>query len=168
MRVCLDLNVWCAQLLAARAGREDTACQAIVRAVRRPDTQRPLQLVISWGMLLRLEQVLTRKLEFPVADVAALIQLIAGYAAQGPALTLGGVGVIPIVDAEDRHVLETAWAGEADVLVSGDVSGLLTDAEVLIPDRLAVLMRGGRRLYLVHPFAFAAWLGGHAVPGLDL
>ena len=67
-------------------------------------------------MLERLKLVLIEQLRFDRADAVALTDAIAGYAHMGPSLTLGGVGVIPLQDTEDRHVLETAWAGSAEIL----------------------------------------------------
>ncbi len=168
MRVCVDLNIWCADLLARQAGRRDTAAQAIVAAVRGRPGREPLQLVISWGMLQRLGQVVRREFGFAPETASALCDAIAGYAQAGPSLALGGVGVLPIHDPEDRHVLETAWAGRAAVLVTADFAGFLAaDAEVLIPDRLARLTRGDRQLHLIHPFPFAAWLRGEDLPGFE-
>lgn len=167
MRVCLDLNVWIADLLATRAGRTGTAAQTVAAAARGRIEGRALQLVISWGMLQRLEQVLRRDFAFDGRSAADLIDAIAGYARAGPALSLGGVGVLPIHDAEDRHVLETAWAGGAQALVTADIGGFLTaDADILVAGRLACLRRGGARLVLIHPFSFAAWVRGEAVEGL--
>ncbi len=168
MRVCVDLNIWCADLLARQAGRSDTAAQAIVAAVRGRPSRAPLQLVISWGMLQRLGEVVRREFGFSDETAATLCDAIAGYAQAGPSLALGGVGVLPIHDPEDRHVLETAWAGQARALVTADFAGFLSaDAEIQIPDRLARLARGGHQLALIHPFTFAAWLRGEDIPALS-
>jgi predicted nucleic acid-binding protein len=168
MRVCLDLNVWIADLLATRAGRSATAAQLAVAAVRGGPARIPLQLVISWGMLQRLEEVLLREFRFTAEPAADLVRAIVGYAHAGPTLSLGGVGVLPIHDAEDRHVLETAWAGQAEALVTADLRGFVrADAEMLQQGRLARLRRGDRTLHVVHPFLFAAWLRGEAVEGFE-
>jgi len=168
LRVCLDLNIWCAEFLARRSGRANTAAQAIVAAVRGGATPEPIQLVISWGMLDRLGQVARRQFGFSQEAAAALTDAIAGYAETGPSLLLGGLGVLPIHDPEDRHVLETAWAGRARALVTADFAGFLSaDAHVVIPERLAWLHRADRRLHLIHPFAFAAWLRGERVEGFE-
>ena len=169
MRACLDLNVWVADILARRDGRAGSACQLIVNAVRGVEHDTPLQLVVSWGMLDRLQMVLTDKLGFEASTAGELIEAITSYAEQGPSLTLGGAGVIPIHDREDRHVLETAWAGRAAVLVTIDFRGFLSaEAEVLVEARLAKLRRGDQTLFLVHPFTFAAWLRGEEVESLAL
>lgn len=168
MRLCIDLNVWCADVLATQYRRKGTAAQSIVEAVRSGSARTSIQLVISLGMLQRLELVVARDLDATPEEAAELVDVIADYARVGPSLILGGVGVLPILDDEDRHVLETAWAGRADVLVTSDFAGFLSaDATVITPGRLARLERGGRRLWLIHPFAFAAWLRGEAVAGFE-
>ncbi|MGB7414833.1 MAG: hypothetical protein WA902_11555 [Thermosynechococcaceae cyanobacterium] len=59
----MDLNVWVAALLADAKGRQSTASQSIVAIVRQGYClSQPVQLIISWGMLNRLRQVLTQKL----------------------------------------------------------------------------------------------------------
>jgi predicted nucleic acid-binding protein len=56
-----------------------------------------------------------------------------------PQLSLGGTGVIPIRDTEDAHVLETAIAGKADVLITANFKDFISkDTEVVIPGRHAV------------------------------
>lgn len=169
MRACLDLNIWVAEILARRDGRSGSACQLIVNVVRGLTPETPLQLVISWGMLDRLQAVLVDQLDFAPSTAADIADAISSYAEQGPSLTLGGAGVIPIHDREDRHVLETAWAGGASVLVTIDFRGFLSaDAEMLIEGRLAKLRRADQVLYLIHPYTFAAWLRGDEIEGLAL
>ena len=72
-----------------------------------------VQLIISWGMLNRLQKVLKKNLQ--VSDLVAnlYIDAIQGYVKLNPQLTLGGTGIIPLQDTEDVHVLETALAGRA-------------------------------------------------------
>jgi predicted nucleic acid-binding protein len=160
LRICLDLNVWCAAFIARRLGRRDTAAMALVDGVRRGHSPRgPLSLVVSWGMLERLRAVLARDLGFSEADAARLVELVASYAREGPSLTLGGVGVIPIHDTEDRHVLETAWAGGADILVTANLQDFVqSDGEVILESRVLRLVSAGRSMILAHPFETAQWL----------
>ncbi len=95
-----------------------------------------------------------------------MTEAIIGYANHGPSLTLGGVGVLQIHDAEDRHVLETAWSGGADILTTADVRGFITtDAETLVPDRVWRLRRADRTLILAHPFETSAGLRGEDALG---
>jgi hypothetical protein len=114
-------------------------------------------------MLERLGAVLVRDLGFSKADAGRLLDLIAGYAAEGPSLTLGGVGVLPIHDTEDRHVLETAWAGGADVLATANLRDFVQgDDEIVLEASIYRLSRGGRTMMLAHPFQAAGWLRGAA------
>lgn len=160
LKLCLDLNVWCGAFLSRRLGRRDTATSALVDVVRSGWSPRgPVALVVSWGMLQRLQTVLERDLGFQARDAARLAELIAGYAQDGPSLTLGGVGVIPIHDAEDRHVLETAWAGQADMLATANLADFVRPSDEVILDGIAWrLRRGGRSMMLAHPFEAIRWL----------
>lgn len=135
---------------------------ALLDAVREGQSSRgPLSLVISWGMLETLREVLARELGFSAADAARLMELVASYATEGPSLTLGGVGVMPIHDAEDRHVLETAWAGRADVFATANLRDFVQeDSEVLVDGRVYRLARGGRTMVMAHPFDVLRWLRG--------
>ena len=64
LRLCLDLNIWCAALLAERKRRQNTACQTLVSIAReRKCFWGAVELVISWGMLNRLEKVLVKDLQ---------------------------------------------------------------------------------------------------------
>jgi hypothetical protein len=158
VRLCLDLNVWCAAYLADRAGRRWTAAQSLVAAVRSGHGQHsPVQLVISWGMLERLKRVLMDQLRFDPADASGLVDAIAAYAGAGPSLTLGGVGVIPLQDTEDRHVLEAAWAGAADMLVTANLRDFIQAGDQPLQEgRLYRLTRGAATLLLAHPFEAAS------------
>ncbi|THD60938.1 PIN domain-containing protein [Phenylobacterium sp.] len=166
LRVCLDLNVWCGALLAQGLGRKDTAAGFLAHTVRGgASAQGPIALVISLGMLDRLRTVLARDLGFGEGDADRLCELIAAYGREGPSLTLGGVGVLPVSDEEDRHVLETAWSGQADVLVTHNLTDFLeAGAETLVDEQVYGLRRGAGRLLLCHTFAAAAWLRGESWP----
>ncbi len=160
LKDCLDLNVWCGAFIARRLGREGTAKIALTDAVRSGQSPRgPIALVISWGMLERLRTVLTRDFGFADTDAYRLTELIASYAKDGPSLTLGGVGVIPIHDVEDRHVLETAWAGQADILVTANLADFTEVADQNAQgNRVFELERGGKSLIVAHPFEANRWL----------
>lgn len=165
VRLCLDLNVWVGAYLSAALGRSGTAAQTLVQAVRTGVSPRgPIGLVISWGMLARLGDVLIG-LGATQSDAHALIELIAAYALQGPSLTLGGVGVLPLRDEEDRHVFETALAGGADILVTHNMRHFVGgDVQPLTEDWHGA-WRGGRKLLIAQTYAGAAWLRGEDWPG---
>lgn len=164
-RLCLDLNVWLGAILSEGLERRGTAAQTLVDAVRSGLGSRgPIALVVSWGMLNRLREVLVR-FAFGAAEADRLIQVIATIARDGPSLTLGGVGVLPLDDVEDRHVLETALAGGADMLVTQNLKDFMgQDVRTLVADRYYGVDTAGDKLLIVHTYAAAAWLRGEDLP----
>jgi predicted nucleic acid-binding protein len=165
LRLCLDLNVWVADLLAIRRGRVGSLAQALVDALRDGTCSLgPVQLIVSWGMLDRLHTVLTRELAMPPDVAATLIASIATLADVGPAgtspyLVLGGAGVIPVRDEEDRGVLETAFAGRAHVLVTANFRDFAGgDAVVRSARKIATVKRGVRELVIATPQTMVAWI----------
>lgn len=116
-------------------------------------------------MLERLRAVLVGQLSFAEPDAERLCELIASYAREGPSLTLGGVGVLPVPDAEDRHVLETAWAAQAAMLVTHNIGDFVDDeSETLVAGRVYGLRRGPAKLLVCHTYNAAAWLRGDPWP----
>ncbi|MEB3336102.1 MAG: PIN domain-containing protein [Leptolyngbyaceae bacterium] len=171
LRLCLDLNIWCAALLADFKGRQNTASQILVAIVRQGDCAiAPVQLIISWGMLNRLQKVLEQDLEVSRPTASLYIQTIVAYAQTGassmqPQLTLGGTGVIPVRDAEDGHVLETAIAGRADVLVTANFKDFVTqETRIILPQRHAVYLSPQHSFHIVHPYLMMDWLREEQLP----
>lgn len=164
-RLCLDLNVWLGAILSEKLARRGTAAQTLIDAVRSGLSPRgPVALVVSWGMLNRLREVLVR-FEFGAPEADRLVQVIATIARDGPSLTLGGVGVLPLDDEEDRHVLETALAGRADMLVTQNLRDFVGgDARTLVADRYHGVETAEGKLLIVHTYAAAAWLRGEDPP----
>ena len=164
-RLCLDLNVWLGAFLSERLDRQGTAALTLVDAVRSGVSPRgPVALVVSWGMLNRLREVLVR-FEFGMAEADRLMQIIATIARDGPSLTLGGVGVLPLDDEEDQHVLETALAGGADMLVTQNLRDFAgQDVRVLAANRYYGAEVAQGKLLIVHTYAAAAWLRGEDLP----
>ena len=164
LRLCLDLNVWVGAFLAETYGRHDTAAQSLVQAIRLGQSPRgPVALVISWGMLLRLNTVILR-LTGDQAAADRLMAIIAAFARDGPSLTLGGVGVLPLDDEEDRHVLETAPAGDADLLVTQNLDDFIQGDVERIDDRHGLSRAPPRKLLIAHTYSAAAWLRGAPWP----
>jgi predicted nucleic acid-binding protein len=164
LRLCLDLNIWCAAFLADRDGRQNTSAQLLVDAVRSGHCPLgPVQLVVSWGMLDRLRKVFVTDWQVDRATTDQLMEAIAHYSqlgpdATGPLLTLGGAGIMPLRDAEDAHVLDTAIAGDADLVATANFKDFLTrSADVLVPNRLARLQHPKGRLLIAHPFTLRSW-----------
>src|SRR4051812_35152018 len=123
----------------------------------------PVQLIISWGMLDRLRKVFTTDWQVDRATTEEIIESIVRYAclgadAAGPQLALGGTGLLPLRDAEDAHVLDTAVAGGSDILVTANFKDFLPRrVEVLVPDRLARFEHPRGRLLIAHPFTVRSW-----------
>ncbi len=142
LRLCLDLNVWCAALISTRRGRKSGSSPVLVEIVRRGMCPTgAVQLVISWGMLGRLQQVYCRDLAVDPVDAANYVRAIATLAAHGPAddppyLVLGGTGIAALRDEEDAHVLDVAIAGRAHLIATtdlGDFAGYRADARDSVP-----------------------------------
>ncbi|WP_024547016.1 PIN domain-containing protein [Picosynechococcus sp. NKBG15041c] len=158
-RWCLDLNIWCASLLADLKGSQGSACQTLVDIVRKGHYQdTTVDLVISWGMLNRLKEVLLR-LGIENNLATGYVDVIRAYCDLNPSLTLGGTGVIPLQDEEDRHVLETALAGGADILVTANFKDFLgKETEIVIPERHYCYFSPHSALKIVHPYLMVEWL----------
>jgi hypothetical protein len=174
IRLCLDLNVWVAAFLAERRKRRTGSSTWLVDAVRNGSCAAgPVQLVVSVGMLERLQIVLIREFrldpDFATALTARKNLAAAGPAGDHPYLLLGGTGVLPLRDAEDRHVLEVALAGQADILATANLAdftgahfapfGNWTRAMVYQPPAAPALL-------VAHPDHVASWLRSGIVPSL--
>ncbi len=78
---------------------------------------------------------------------------------------MGGTGVIPIEDWDDRHVLETAVAGGATALVTANFRDFLVkDLRVIIPQRHGIYRSGDRSFHLVHRYLMINCINGGEVP----
>ncbi len=176
LRVCLDLNVWVADFLAARRGRRGGSSPWLVDALRAGTSPAgPLQLVVSLGMLERLGSVLVRALGVDAAAAEAALRAIAGIASLGPAgdhpYAVVGGGVYPIRDEEDRHVLEIAIAGRADVLATANLADFDMDDVEWVADgsRIRLYTPPGRQpLVIAHPDHVCDWLRSGQVPTADI
>ena len=144
-RLCLDLNVWYAAYRADSLGHEGTAAQTLVRVARLGHCALgPTQIVISWGMLDRLRTALEENLRPAPAELDAQIDNIVMFARPGaaghaPFILLGGTGLMPLRDAEDAHVLDTAVAGDAHVLATFNFKDFVSyRTRIVEPGRIAV------------------------------
>jgi predicted nucleic acid-binding protein len=166
--LCLDFNIWCAALLSEKKGRSGTSSQRLVEIVREGKSSLgEVQLVISWGMLNRLTKVLEEDLAVSYEASMMYINTIRGYAKLGVSLTLGGTGVIPIQDIEDAHVLETAIAGKANVLVTANFKDFLgNDTQLIITQHHAIHIAPNHRFHIVHPYLMMDWLHQGQMPEL--
>lgn len=176
IRICLDLNVWVADFLGTRRGRRGGSGPWLADAMRNAASPAgPLRLVVSFGMLDRLALVFVRDFGVEPSAAEAAMLAIGAIAALGPAgdppyAVIGG-GVYPIRDTEDRHVLEVAVAGEADVLATANLADFDMDGIDKIGDgsRVRIYMRpGSRSLVIAHPDQVRDWLRDGAVPAADI
>jgi predicted nucleic acid-binding protein len=161
LRLCLDLNIWVAALLADRKGRSNTASQYLVEVVRNGDSPvGETSLVISWGMLEELRSVIVEHLGLKLEIAQAYVSAVEEYAKLGAQLTLGGTGVIGLRDTEDAHVLETAVAGKADFLITANFRDFLVerDTQIKIPDRHAIYYSSAHSVQIIHPYLMVEWL----------
>ena len=158
-RWCLDLNIWCAALLADLKGNQNSACQNLVGIANNGGADfGSVQLVISWGMLNRLQDVLVR-LGIRQSDAMGYVDTIRASASLSPSITLGGTGIIPLQDEEDRHVLETALAGKADVLITANFRDFLgKETQTLTAERHYRYVAVDHSLDIVHPYLMMEWI----------
>lgn len=159
-----------ADLLAEAAGREATAARRLVAAAASGRcVLGPVQLVVSFGMLDRFEDVLVRALGVDPEAARERRDLVAAFASLGPvgrpSLTLGGTGTVPMIDAEDAHVADTALAGRADWLVTANLRDFVEPSRARLrarrlTDHVAVIdgTGGTGRLLVAHPRVAAAWI----------
>lgn len=175
VRLCLDLNVWCAAYLADKHGRRDTASARLTEIAREGKCSLgPTQLVVSWGMIDRLREVFERNRWTDPAEPDLVVSAIVSYASVGPVgippyLVIGGTEVIPLDDDEDVHVLETAIAGDADILATSDFDDFITyRTRIIEPGRIAVFEGPRKSLLIAHPFVVAAWEREGRIPDFDL
>ncbi|HJU18009.1 MAG TPA: hypothetical protein VJ770_16270 [Stellaceae bacterium] len=76
-----------------------------------------------------------------------------------PHLLLGGTGVIGMRDEEDRHVLETARAARAHLVVTANFADFLTrDSEILLADRVCIDRSPDWETVIAVPQEAALWL----------
>jgi hypothetical protein len=102
IRVCLDVNIWIAHLVATQSKRDGGSAS---RATLECEAG-PVRLAMSWKMLSPLESVLDR-LGFDRRSVADFTAALVGIMKAGPEqfdpyLLPEGGGSFPLVDAEDR------------------------------------------------------------------
>ena len=172
LRLCLDLNVWVADFLGTRRGRRGGSSPWLADAVRSGTWQAgPLQLVVSLGMLDRLALVLTREFQVEADEAETLVRAIGGVASFGPAgdhpHALVGGGVYPLRDEEDRHVLEVAVAGEADLLVTANMADFETADILKVGDGTRIRLHprpGQATLVIAQPDQAREWLRSGVPP----
>jgi predicted nucleic acid-binding protein len=170
LRLCLDLNVWVAALLADRKGRSNTGSQYLVEIIRSGYCPfGTVDLVISFGMIDELNSVIVEHLGLSTETAVAYTSAIEEYTKLGMQLTLGGTGVLPMKDTEDAHVLETAIAGRADFIITANFKDFIIDRDtkIEIPDRLAVYYSSAHSLQIIHPYLMVDLLKRGTLPKIS-
>jgi predicted nucleic acid-binding protein len=170
LRLCLDLNIWIAALLADRKARANTGSQYLIEIVRSGSSPvGAVNLIISLGMLDELKSVIVEHLGLNIETADAYVSAIEEYAKLGAQLTLGGTGVIGLRDTEDAHVLETAIAGKADFLVTANFKDFIVDRDtkIEIPDRHAIYYSSAHSLQIVHPYLMLEWIRRGDLPKIS-
>lgn len=146
------------------------SCNWFARVAAYPQ---PVQLIISWGMLNRLRQVLLYQLQISAPTVERFIDTITAYVQLGamdssPQLTLGGTGILPIQDTEDAHVFETAIAGRAQVIITANFKDFIAkDTTVVLSQRHAIHTTPDHAFHIVHPYLFMDWLRAEQIPAIE-
>ncbi|MCJ2091897.1 PIN domain-containing protein [Methylobacterium sp. J-072] len=132
LRLCLDVNVWIAYLLALQRGRTGTAPMRLVAMVRDAAAgDIPLQLTISREMLGTLERVLKRQ-GLPDRLAEGFPQVVDGLMRVGPeklhpAMLTAGRDQLAMADREDAGVLAFCIADRVDLLVTDNLVDFATN-----------------------------------------
>ncbi|MCD2173828.1 PIN domain-containing protein [Rhizobium sp. C4] len=177
VRVLLDVNIFVANIMAYDRGHTGTATQSLVSMVSAQTwgMTRKSQLIISFEMIDTLEAVL-RRMHFSEDRIKAYSGSIIDIMRSGPEqldpyLILGGEERFAMPDIEDAGVLATAFAADADLLVTDNLSDFTTKDSVVINTqrlntkasgpRILQALRyqvGGGDLVVAHPFDVMQWL----------
>jgi predicted nucleic acid-binding protein len=154
LRICIDVNVWVAYLMAIQNGRKETSAQSVIAVAREMKFgDRPVQLIISLEMADTLERVLTR-VGFSAARshdfASSVIDLMkAGPEQLDPHLLISGRDQLGMHDREDAGVLATAIAAKADLIVTDNLRDFQTNDSETIKTRMVRSGAVRRRLFSV-------------------
>jgi hypothetical protein len=171
------VNVLIAAQNANRAGRTNTISQRVLRYLTAGYAQSPpIQLVVSFKMIDTYRDVLNRlgyDLDAIELAAAALIDMMKnGPRGLDPYIVFGGTPDPGVLDTEDGSVLATAFAADADVLVTDNlVDFAAADCEVFNTSTVQRADGSTRRLscqihrrpnsqvlVVAHPADFAHWI----------
>jgi hypothetical protein len=150
MRICVDLNVWVSDQLAFAGGRSDSSASQVINAVNaRRFGSLPLQLVMSMQMLDNLRIVLVERVKAGEDRAVAFIDAIEATIRTGPDrldpyLIMGGAAKFAL---SDREVLATAFAGEAELLVTSNLKHFRTDKCEVVETTTVKTGKGPRQLH---------------------
>jgi predicted nucleic acid-binding protein len=175
IRLCLDLNIWYSDLLNKKLlNNKGSYCERLTDIIQDGYCSiGNVQLIISWGMLNSLANALGRREDITKSTIDLYINSIKTYAELGPAtqspqLTLGGTGIIPLNDNEDAHVLDTAIAGKADVVITKNFRDFRlknsNDNRLVIPNQHIVHLTSIHSLHIVKPEIMVKWIDDGEIP----
>lgn len=197
VRLALDINVFVADLIGRKRGHTGTAAMRIVDAVRSGTCAAgPVQLVTSVPIISNFENVLKRRLGYSESDAAERAWVLEEYTRQGPMPSapnvVVGSGYIPFATEneirqavvshvgkaaagklfdeirDDRYVLETALAGNADILVTSNIGDFCRGPAVKFKrNDVAVFPLADRKLVIATPQFAAYWIGQGITPDAD-
>jgi hypothetical protein len=195
LRLTLDINVFVADILSRQNRVATTACAQLVNwAANGVSPAGPTQLVISHPMLENFANVLVRAFGYSALDAQARADLLNAYATEGPIpippFIAVAMGFVPFeTEAEmrqsvanfgakgtsvdklfhetqdDRYVLETAIAGQADVLVTLNLEDFARGGVIRFErDDMFVVPFAGKDLVVSKPAFAAHWIARGVVP----
>lgn len=177
VRVMLDVNIFVGNIMAHDRGHKGTATQTLVSMVsgQKWGIDDRAQLVISFEMIETLETVLQR-LQFTGDRIKAYTGSIIDIMKYGPDsldpyLILGGEERFAMPDVEDAGVLATAFAAEADILVTDNLRDFATKDASVVDTQVVNTTSSGQRtlqalryevgradLIIAHPFDVMQWM----------
>ena len=195
LRLALDINVFVAQILSRQNRMPATACAQLVGwAADGVSPAGPTQLVISVPMLENFAHVLKRAFGYSAVDAQARADLLGAYASEGPIpvppFIAVAMGYVPFETEEemrrsienfatkgqiadklfhetqdDRYVLETAIAGQADILVTLNLQDFARGDIIRFErDDMFVFPFAGKDLVVSKPAFAAHWIARGIVP----
>lgn len=139
--------------MAFAAGRSDTSASQVINAVNaRRFGSLPFQLIMSMQMLDNLRIVLVERVKAGEDGAVAFIDAIEATIRTGPDrldpyLIMGGAAKFALSDREDREVLATAFAGEAELLVTSNLRHFRTDKCEMVETTTVKARKGPRQLH---------------------
>jgi hypothetical protein len=194
IRLAVDINVWYADLLVSQRGRLGTAARYIADAVRAGVCPAgPVQLIASVPVIENWASVLQRRFGYSLQDANEQAGLLYDYAADGavgvPPSIVVGSGYVPFADEaaerqaaatkgdklfneieDDRHVLLSAIAGDAHILVTSDVDDFNRGSAQSFNGRADVIVypTAAAGLVIAKPTFVRHWLQQGIVPDANV
>lgn len=189
----MDINVWFADLLASTKGKSGTAAQFVANCIRDGGCPAgPVQFITSVPVIENWVSVLERRFGYAAAEANEQAALLYDYASDGalgiPPSIVVGAGHIPFADdvseresaiahkaktdkrfgevEDDRHVLLSAVAGEANILATSDVDDFLRGPALQLEGRSDVIIypTAVSGLVIARPAFVRHWLEQGVVP----